>query len=267
MSLDHMHIQEILNENANHECGGFGKDHICVKIASIADLPSRFGDFQVVAFYNNRDGKEHAAFVHGDITGKENVPVRMHSECLTGDVAGSLRCDCRDQFEAAMSKIGRMENGILLYLRQEGRGIGFINKIRAYSLQDSGYDTVQANLALGFHDDERDYSVAAHMLESLKVKSIRLMTNNPKKLNSLKDYGIKITERIPLVIPPNPYNEFYLRTKAEKSGHMMDFSKELRFFEQIDRPVVDGMTKEQIKDWHGEDCDDEPTKAFSISDG
>ncbi len=109
----------------HHECGGFGKDHICVKIASIADLPSRFGDFQVVAFYNNRDGKEHAAFVHGDITGKENVPVRMHSECLTGDVAGSLRCDCRDQFEAAMSMIGQMENGILLYLRQEGRGHWF----------------------------------------------------------------------------------------------------------------------------------------------
>lgn len=256
MPLDHLQIEQILKDNACHECEGFGRDHVCVSIASIADLPSRFGDFQVVAFYNNRDGKEHAAFVHGDVTGLENVPVRIHSECLTGDVAGSLRCDCRDQFESAMKMIGQMENGILLYLRQEGRGIGLINKIRAYSLQDSGYDTVQANLALGFRDDERDYSIAAHMLESLKVKSVRLMTNNPKKLNSLNNYGIKVTERIPLVIPPNPYNEFYLRTKAEKSGHLINFARGMRFFEQIDRPVVDGMTREQISAWHGDDCDE-----------
>ena len=253
MPLSHLQIKEILEENADHECEGFGKDHICVKIASIAELPSRFGNFQVVAFYNNRDGKEHAAFVHGDITGMENVPVRMHSECLTGDVAGSLRCDCRDQFEAAMRMIGQLESGILLYLRQERRGIGFINKIRAYSLQDSGYDTVQANLALGFRDDEREYSVAAHMLESLKVKSIRLMTNNPKKLNDLMVFGIKITERIPLVIPPNPHNEFYLRTKAEKSGHMLPFGKDIHFLEQIDRPVVDGMSADQIAIWQVND--------------
>jgi len=253
MPLSHLQIKEILEENADHECEGFGKDHICVKIASIAELPSRFGNFQVVAFYNNRDGKEHAAFVHGDITGMENVPVRMHSECLTGDVAGSLRCDCRDQFEAAMRMIGQLESGILLYLRQERRGIGFINKIRAYSLQDSGYDTVQANLALGFRDDEREYSVAAHMLEALKVKSIRLMTNNPKKLNDLMVFGIKITERIPLVIPPNPHNEFYLRTKAEKSGHMLPFGKDIHFLEQIDRPVVDGMSADQIAIWQVND--------------
>ncbi len=249
MPLNHLQIEEILAENANHACAGYGQEHICVKIASIAELPSRFGQFQVVAFYNNRDGKEHAAFVHGDVTGMENVPVRLHSECLTGDVAGSLRCDCRDQLEASMRKIGEMENGILLYLRQEGRGIGFINKIRAYSLQDAGYDTVQANLALGFRDDEREYSVAAHMLKSLKVKSIRLMTNNPKKLNDLTAFGIKITERIPLVIPPNPYNEFYLRTKAEKSGHLMTFGKEMHFREQIDRPLLDGMSSEQVQLW------------------
>jgi GTP cyclohydrolase II len=249
MSLSHLQIEEILEENSVHECAGYGKDHICVRIASIAELPSRFGAFQVVAFYNNRDGKEHAAFVHGDITGMDNVPVRLHSECLTGDVAGSLRCDCRDQLEGALQMIGQMENGILLYLRQEGRGIGFINKIRAYSLQDTGYDTVQANLALGFRDDEREYSVAAHMLDSLKVRSIRLMTNNPKKLNDLTAFGINITERIPLVIPPNPYTEFYLRTKAEKSGHMMTFGKEMHFLEQIDRPLVDGMTTEQIAAW------------------
>jgi GTP cyclohydrolase II len=250
MSLNPLQIQELLDENRAHECEGYGKDHICVRIASIAELPSRFGKFQVAAFYNNHDGKEHAAFVHGDITGAEDVPVRMHSECLTGDAIGSLRCDCRDQLEASLRTIGQMEYGILLYLRQEGRGIGLINKIRAYGLQDYGYDTVEANLALGFRDDERDYSVAAHMLDSLKVKSIRLMTNNPKKLNDLAAFGIKLGKRIPLVIPPNPYNEFYLKIKAAKSGHMMNFGDEVRFLEQIDLPVVEGMTLEQIGALH-----------------
>lgn len=254
MALNHLQIKEILDENREHECQGYGQNHICVKIASIAELPSRFGHFQVVAFWNNRDGKEHAAFVHGDVTGAENVPVRMHSECLTGDAIGSLRCDCRDQLETSLKTIGEMENGILLYLRQEGRGIGFINKIRAYGLQDYGYDTVEANLALGFRDDERDYSVAAHMLESLKVKSIRLMTNNPKKINELVAYGIKINDRIPLIIPPNPYNEFYLKTKAKKSGHLMTFGNDVRLLEQIDHPIVNGMSIEQIGALHqGED--------------
>jgi GTP cyclohydrolase II len=253
MSLTHLQIKELLDENRYHQCDGYGADHICVKIAAIGDLPSRFGQFHVVAFWNNRDGKEHAAFVHGDVCGVENVPVRLHSECLTGDAIGSLRCDCRDQLEAALKAIGQMENGILLYLRQEGRGIGFINKIRAYGLQDHGYDTVEANIALGFRDDEREYSVAAHMLDSLKVKSIRLMTNNPKKLAGLTAYGIKISERIPLIIPPNPYNEFYLKTKAAKSGHMMDFHGKEHLVEQLDRPIVEGMTTEQIEVLHGSD--------------
>ena len=254
MPLNHLQIKEILDENRAHECAGYGKDHIGVQIASIAELPSRFGQFQVVAFWNNRDGKEHAAFVHGDVMGAENVPVRVHSECLTGDAIGSLRCDCRDQLETALKTIGEMENGILLYLRQEGRGIGFVNKIRAYGLQDYGYDTVEANLALGFRDDEREYSVAAHMLDSLKVKSIRLLTNNPKKINELAAYGIKISERLPLIIPPNPYNEFYLRTKATKSGHLLSIGDKVRLPEQGDQPIVAGMTSEQIGALHqGED--------------
>ncbi len=246
MSLTHLQIKELLDENREHECDGYGKDKICVKIASIADLPSRFGQFQVVAFWNNRDRKEHAAFVHGDVCGTEQVPVRLHSECLTGDAIGSLRCDCRDQLEAALRMIGQMDNGILLYLRQEGRGIGFVNKIRAYGLQDHGYDTVEANLALGFRDDEREYSVAAHMLDSLKVKSIRLMTNNPRKIADLTAHGIMITNRIPLVIPPNPHNQFYLQTKALKSGHLLDSNGKERLLEQIDRPIVEGMTTEQV---------------------
>jgi GTP cyclohydrolase II len=149
--------------------------------------------------------------------------VRLHSECLTGDAIGSLRCDCRDQLEASLKAIGEMERGMVLYLRQEGRGIGLTNKIRAYSLQDEGLDTVEANHALGFRDDERDYAVAAHMLMSLKVESVQLMTNNPKKINQLTQYGINVTKRIPHIMPTNEHNRFYLETKAAKSGHMIDF--------------------------------------------
>lgn len=244
MALTHLQIKELLDENRDHNCGGFGIEHICVRIAAIADLPSRFGQFHVVAFWNNRDGKEHAAFVHGDVCNLENVPVRLHSECLTGDAIGSLRCDCRDQLEAALTALGKQESGLLLYLRQEGRGIGFINKIRAYGLQDHGYDTVEANLALGFRDDERDYAIAAHMLKSLKVKSIRLMTNNPRKINGLTALGVNVTDRIPLIIPPNPYNRFYLETKEEKSGHLLDLNGKEHLLEQSDRPVIVGMTDE-----------------------
>ncbi|MBP7692918.1 MAG: GTP cyclohydrolase II [Anaerolineales bacterium] len=246
MSGQHLPIEALLDENRQHECEGVGEHHICVKIASIAELPTRFGDFHIVAFWNNRDGKEHAAIVRGDVTHAEEVPVRLHSECLTGDALGSLRCDCRDQLEAALTKIGALERGIVLYLRQEGRGIGFLNKIRAYGLQDYGYDTVEANQALGFRDDERDYAVAAHMLMSLRVKSIQLMTNNPRKYNDLTRYGIQITGRLPHVIAPNPHNEFYLRTKAEKSGHLIDFTGHARLQDQLDRPVIVGMAPDQI---------------------
>lgn len=241
MGMTHMQIKELLDESRAHECDGMGPDHVCVRIAAIAELPSRFGQFHIVAFYNNRDGKEHIALVHGDVAGQEDVPVRVHSECLTGDVLGSLRCDCRDQLETALRMIGEMERGILLYMRQEGRGIGLINKIRAYGLQEHGYDTVEANLALGFRDDERDYSIAAHMLESLHVKSIQLITNNPKKIADLTKNGIKVTGRIPHVMPANEYNHFYLETKAIKSGHLIDMQGKEHLPEQADYPIIEGM--------------------------
>lgn len=246
-TFTHEQIQLILDENCCHECEGVGVDGVCVKIEAIAELPSRFGDFHIVAFSNNKDNKEHVAIIKGEIFDSENVPVRLHSECLTGDVVGSLRCDCRDQLEAALKKIGEMDKGIVLYLRQEGRGIGLTNKVRAYSLQDQGLDTVEANLALGFRDDERDYAVAAHMLHSLKVRSVRLMTNNPKKISQLEQYGIKVTERIPHILPSNEHNRFYLETKAAKSGHMIDFHGKEHLPEQSDAPIIEGMPEDQIK--------------------
>jgi GTP cyclohydrolase II len=239
--LDAGQVRSLLEENRDHDCEGVGRDKVCVRIEAIADLPSRFGDFQIVAFSNTRDRKEHVAVIKGQVLHGESVPVRLHSECLTGDAIGSLRCDCRDQLEAALKMLGRMDTGILLYLRQEGRGIGLVNKVRAYSLQDAGLDTVQANEALGFHDDERDYAVAAHMLRSLKVRSIRLITNNPRKMQQLAALGISILDRIPHVMEPNEYNRFYLETKATKSGHWIDFLGRPRLPEQDDRPLVEGM--------------------------
>jgi GTP cyclohydrolase II len=244
--LTHEQIEVLIEENCCHECDGYGDENICVRIEAIAELPTRFGDFHIVAFSNNRDGKEHVAIVKGDVLGAENVPVRLHSECLTGDVIGSLRCDCRDQLEAALKKIGEMDKGIVLYLRQEGRGIGLTNKIRAYSLQDAGLDTVDANLALGFRDDERDYAIAAHMLHSLKVQSIRLMTNNPKKITQLEQHNVKIRERIPHVLPSNDHNRFYLETKAVKSGHLIDL-RGLELLEQREPILVEGMSEKQMK--------------------
>src|SRR5688572_6130959 len=245
-TFTHEQIQLLLDENNDHDCEGIGKDKVCVRIEAIAELPSRFGDFHIVAFSNTRDDKEHVAIIKGEVFDADDVPVRLHSECLTGDVIGSLRCDCRDQLEAALKMIGQMDKGIVLYLRQEGRGIGLINKIRAYSLQDQGLDTVEANLALGFRDDERDYAVAAHMLMSLKIGSIQLMTNNPKKINQLTQYGIQVNGRIPHIMAPNEHNRFYLETKAAKSGHMIDFRGKEHLPEQYDSPIVEGMSEDQI---------------------
>jgi len=214
----HERLQLLIQEDEKQpEDGAF------VRIEAIADLPTRFGDFHIVAFSNSLDDKEHVAIFKGDILNAEDVPVRLHSECLTGDVMGSYRCDCRDQLEHALKKVNKMGTGIVLYLRQEGRGIGLTNKIRAYSLQDQGLDTVEANVALGFRDDERDYKIAAEMLKALKVNSVRLMTNNPKKIEQLKLHGITINERLPHILPTNKHNRAYLKTKVAKSGHMIDF--------------------------------------------
>jgi GTP cyclohydrolase II len=232
-------LDDLVERDKDHDCPGFGIHHICVRVAAVADLPSRFGRFRIVAFWNNRDGKEHVALVHGDVMGAEDLPTRLHSECLTGDAIGSLRCDCRDQLEVSLRKIGAMERGVILYMRQEGRGIGLINKVRAYALQDRGLDTVEANLALGFRDDERDYAVAAHMLASLNVGSVWLMTNNPRKIEQLTALGTKVSGRIPHVIPATEFNRFYLETKAARSGHMIEFEGKAHLPEQDDPVIVE----------------------------
>lgn len=215
-------LGQLVEQNHDHECDGYGPDRLCVRLVAIADLPSRFGEFRIAAFSNTVDDKEHVAIIRGDVLGGVDVPVRVHSECLTGDALGSLRCDCRDQLEEALRYIGGLESGIVVYLRQEGRGIGLLNKIKAYALQDGGLDTVDANRALGFGDDERDYAVAAHILDSLRVHSVRLLTNNPDKVLQLQQHGVRVTERVPHVIPPNVHNFGYLKTKAERSGHLID---------------------------------------------
>src|SRR6266699_2768125 len=204
MGLPKPTVQLLLKENQDHACAE--APEICVKVVAIAELPDMFGEFQVVAFWNNFDRKEHAALIHGDIFEKEDVPVRLHSECLTGDTLGSLRCDCREQLQESLRQISKMDRGIVLYMRQEGRG-------------------------LGFKRDERDYDLAAHMLKSLHVKSIKLMTNNPAKIKDLQLHGVRITGRIPVVVPPNKYDRFYLETK-KRAGHLLDKTQPEEFLEQ-----------------------------------
>jgi GTP cyclohydrolase II len=205
-----------------------------VRVTAVADLPTRFGEFQVVAFHSPVDGKEHAALVLGDVAEQEKVPVRLHSECLTGDAFGSLRCDCRQQLELGLQEIQRRELGVLLYMRQEGRGIGLEAKIKAYRLQELGLDTIEANEALGFRADERDYAIATAMLKVLKVRSVLLMSNNPAKIADLKAHGTKIVGRIPLEVVPNPFNAKYLETKRVKAGHLLSKPQWPPIEEQLD---------------------------------
>src|SRR5262245_28631399 len=191
-----------------------------MRVSELANLPTRFGTFRVAAVREAPGDREHLVLVRGRVAGRRRVPLRLHSECLTGDVMGSRRCDCRSQLEKSLRLLARRPQGILLYLRQEGRGIGLMNKIRAYTLQERGWDTVEANRRLGFRDDHREYSAAVKVLKRLKVKSVALITNNPEKIEALERGGIPVDRRIPLVVSANRHNARYLRTKRAKLGHL-----------------------------------------------
>lgn len=206
-------VQSLIEYRKRTEC-------FVQKIAE-ADLPSKYGHFRIHAYESKLDGKTHLAIVKGNIKGEENVLVRVHSECLTGDALGSLRCDCGDQLATALKRIEAEGTGVVLYMRQEGRGIGLGNKMRAYELQDQGKDTVEANVLLGFAPDQRDYGIGAQILSDLGLSTIRLMTNNPAKRAGLEGYGLKIVERVPLEIKSNEFNQKYMHIKKTKMGHIL----------------------------------------------
>ncbi|MDI9215587.1 bifunctional 3,4-dihydroxy-2-butanone-4-phosphate synthase/GTP cyclohydrolase II [Clostridium tertium] len=197
------------------------KEELLIQTEAEIEMPTKYGNFKMYGFTEKVSGKEHVALVLGDIENADSVLVRVHSECLTGDIFGSKRCDCGEQLDFALKAIREEGTGILLYMRQEGRGIGLINKLKAYKLQEEGYDTVEANLKLGFQPDLRNYDIAASILKSLKVSNVKLMTNNPEKVKGLEGYGISVSERVPVIIKANNVNDFYLKTKKEKMNHIL----------------------------------------------
>lgn len=199
-------------------------DNLVERVTKVS-MPTKYGEFIAYGYINKLNGEHHVALVKGDLNNGEEVLCRVHSECLTGDAFGSLRCDCGEQFAQAMRQIEDEGRGVLLYMRQEGRGIGLINKFRAYELQEQGMDTLEANLALGFSGDMREYYIGAQILRDLGIKSLRLLTNNPDKVYQLKEFGLTIVSREPLQIHANVHNEFYLKTKQERMGHLLEFEK------------------------------------------
>lgn len=214
-SMTMITIRDLQQYRKLHEC--------LMEHVTCASLPTKYGAFKIHGYVDSITKEHHIALTMGDISSQESVLVRMHSECLTGDVLGSSKCDCGQQLQESLRRIAQEGCGVLLYLRQEGRGIGLINKIRAYALQDDGYDTVDANLALGFEEDLRDYYPAAHMLRDLHIHSVRLLTNNPDKMLQLEQYGIQVTKRVPLQIKPNKFDALYLHVKRDRMGHILDF--------------------------------------------
>ena len=199
------------------------KNDLLVERVTSTKMPTKYGKFRAYGYINRLNGEHHVALVKGDISEGEDILCRVHSECLTGDAFGSSRCDCGEQYAAAMAQIEKEGRGILLYMRQEGRGIGLINKLRAYELQDQGMDTVQANIALGFEEDQREYYIGAQILKDLGVKTLRLLTNNPLKVYGLSDFGMEIKERVSIQMNANEYDSFYLKTKQDKMGHILNY--------------------------------------------
>ncbi len=227
--MDVPSIEQIIREDIEflRHCPGRDncaacEESTCVMVAAVADFPTAYGHFSIVGFVNNKDGKDHIMIVKGDIGDGENILLRVHSACLTGDALGSMRCDCGPQLHHALERIEQEGRGIVLYHQAEGRGIGLVNKLRAYALQDAGYDTYDANVMLGFPPDARNYEIPAEMLKKIGVKSVRLLTNNPEKVAELEQYGIKVTERVPHELPPHLHNREYLKTKKERFGHLLE---------------------------------------------
>jgi 3,4-dihydroxy 2-butanone 4-phosphate synthase/GTP cyclohydrolase II len=222
-------IEEVIRQDIEflHKCPhakdcASCEEEVCVMVASVADFPTEYGRFNIIGFVNNRDGKDHIVILKGDIGDGKDLLLRIHSACLTGDALGSMRCDCGPQLHHALKRIEAEGRGAVLYHQAEGRGIGLVNKLRAYALQDAGYDTYDANIALGFKADERDYAIPAAMLKKLGISSVRLLTNNPEKVDELGKHGIEVKERVPLELPTHEHDRAYMETKRTRFGHFLE---------------------------------------------